>query len=151
MLSTYDELTDFGLRSATPSWATTAKKASIEKYLERGAIARMEDGALLRAVSAHQSQGTFCWAAWAQRLYFEQGISYLEETYGVNLFGDSTPTDRQDLQLRAVVAVGTVVRGTKVGARTAGGGGGGTDNNPLTPWAGVARQTLGTGVRLRGS
>ena len=46
MLSTYDELTDFGLRSATPSWATTAKKASIEKYLERGAVARIEDGAM---------------------------------------------------------------------------------------------------------
>ena len=59
MLSTYDELSDFDLRSATPSWATTAKKASIEKYLERGAVARIEDGALLRAVSAHQSQGVF--------------------------------------------------------------------------------------------
>ena len=67
MLSTYDELTDFGLRSATPSWATTAKKASIEKYLERGAIARMEDGALLRAVSAHQSQGRASRAQTARR------------------------------------------------------------------------------------
>ena len=59
MLSTYDELVDFGVRSTPPSWATTAKKASIEKYLERGVVARMEDGALLRAVSAHQSQGAF--------------------------------------------------------------------------------------------